>query len=142
MTMVNAITIALLIANSTFAGVATYYPSERFAGQPLYCAQHLGGQLVYSEDNLPWAAFDVTWYEAGRIACGERVRLLFEDGTTLEVVALDAGRFYSGGYWVQDWPELPIVVDLPEHLRPDDKMAWPVRGVIVSRANGGGYDRE
>lgn len=128
------------VSGDSFAGVATYYPSSRFAGRPLYCDQHLGGDLRYAEDTPPWAAFDVTWYEEGRIACGERVMLLFADGATLEVVALDAGRFYSGGYWVQDWPALPIVVDLPEHLRPDDRMAWLVRGVIVRDVVKGGHD--
>jgi hypothetical protein len=125
-------------AGGIFAGVATYYPSSRFAGQPLYCDQYLSGGLRYSEDTTPWAAFDVTWYEEGRIACGDHVILVFADGAVLEVIALDAGRFYSGNYWVQDWPELPIVADLPEHLRPDDRMAWLVRGIIVRAEVKGG----
>ena len=76
----------------------------------------------------PWAAFDVGWYESGRVTCGERVLLIFES-TAIIVRAWDAGRFQ--GRWVTDYgPDVPIVVDLPEHLRPDSRLSWPV--VVVT----------
>lgn len=111
--------------------MATFYPSERFAGRPLYCDQFLGGGLVYDVETTPWVALDVTWYETGRAHCGDEVVLLFEDGTALRLQALDAGVFYSGDYWVATWPEEKIVADLPEHLRLDGRMAWRVTGVIL-----------
>jgi hypothetical protein len=115
----------ILAALMVYGGVATYYSEEQFGGGPLYCDQFTPGEtLIYSEDTEDWAAFDVGWY-GDIVECGDKVRLFFPGGTVLDVLAWDAGRF--GKYWVEDWgPDRKIIVDLPEHLRPDGAMSWPV----------------
>lgn len=94
-------------------GVATIYAGA-FVGQPLYCDD--GAGLIYAEDTMPWVALDVNEFKSGCAKCGDVILLEFEDGSTLRARALDAGRFE--GYYVADWPELAIVVDVPEHLAP------------------------
>ncbi len=122
---------AALAASLIVSGVATYYPADRFEGNPLYCDQFTDRPLTYSEDLPAWAAFDIGWYKSGRVRCGDLVLLMFEGGERLLVRAWDAGRFR--GYYVNTWPELPILADLPEHLRPDGAMAWRVRVVNLSQ---------
>jgi hypothetical protein len=108
-----------------YGGVATYYSEEKHDGRPLYCDQFVTDRrLVYDRDLPGWAAFDVTWY-GDKVNCGDLVLLAFGGGETLRVRAWDAGRF--GKFYVEDWGEdRKIVVDLPEHLRPDGAMSWPV----------------
>jgi len=122
----------ILAALMLYGGVATYYSEDKHAGRPLYCDQFVTGRQLVYDRNLTedWAAFDLGWYEDGTVACGDKVRLFFpEDGTVLDVIAWDAGKF--GKFYVEDWgPDSPIVVDLPEHLRPDGAMSWPV--VVVN----------
>lgn len=73
----------------------------------------------------PWAAFDVEQYTSGRLTCGQQVILLFTNGQVLTVRAWDAGRFRDR--WVNSFgPDMPIVVDLPEHLKPDRRGSWTV----------------
>ena len=79
-------------------------------------------------------AFDIGWYESGRIKCGDDMLLIFETGSML-VKAWDAGTFQ--GYWVEGFgPDAPILVDLPEHLRPDGRMSWPVVVVTLNKLKG------
>ncbi len=123
---------AAIAASLVVSGVATYYPADEFAGRPLYCDQFTDWPLTYSSEDLPpWAAFDIGWYESGRVRCGDLVLLNFDNGEWLLVRAWDAGTFQ--GYYVNTWPELPILADLPEHLRPDGAMAWQVRVVNLSQ---------
>ncbi len=70
------------------------------------------------------------WYESGRVACGDWLVVAFKDGPLLLARAWDAG--YLAQYHVADLGSLPIVVDVPEHLRPDGKMAWPVHVLNLS----------
>lgn len=105
----------IVIIRLLLVGVATYYPAERYAGQPLYC-NYQDERLVYDESLEPWIAVDVELYRSGRVQCGDLFLLAFSDGRTMTARAWDAGTF--DGYYVITWPELPIVVDLPEHLRP------------------------
>jgi len=106
-----------LINGSFLVGAVTFYPIDRFESQPLYCAQYLSDDLTYSHQTAniygPWIALDISLYESGRIECGDKLLLWLEGQGTMQVVALDAGTFE--GYWVQDWPTLPIIADLPEY---------------------------
>ncbi|MGD8500061.1 MAG: hypothetical protein PVJ86_05410 [Phycisphaerales bacterium] len=122
-----------LAALMLHTGVATYYSEEQFGGGPLYCDQFLPGEtLIYDRETPDWAAFDETWYKDGTVACGDLMLLAFGGGETLLVRAWDAGRF--GKFYVESWgPDLPIIVDLPEHLRPSEQMSWPVVLVNLSR---------
>lgn len=122
---------AALAATLVVTGVATYYPAAQFDGRPLYCDQFTKRDLIYSENTEPWAAFDVNWYRSGRVRCGDLIALQFEGGKRLTVRAWDAGMFQ--GYYVEGWPELEIVADLPEHLRPDKAMSWRARVMNLSR---------
>lgn len=104
----------LLLLSQVTVGVATYYPASEFAGRPLYCDYQFEEELVYSEGTADWVAVDVGLYQSGEVWCGDELLILFEDGRRLRARALDAGTFE--GYYVADWPGLPIVVDIPEHL--------------------------
>lgn len=106
---------AILTTTLILTGVATYYPADQFAGQPLYC-NYRDARLIYDESLPPWIALDVSHYRSGRVHCGDLFLLTFADGTSLTARAWDAGRFDN--YYVITWPHLPIVVDLPEHLKP------------------------
>ena len=104
----------LTLLSQVTLGVATYYPASEFAGRPLYCDFQMAEELVYSEETADWVAVDVGLYRSGAAHCGDELLILFEDGRRLQARALDAGTFE--GYYVADWPGLPIVVDVPEHL--------------------------
>ena len=112
--MLELVAALLLLSGRASFGVATVYTAERFAGRPLFCDNFDGKSHVYDARAAPWAAVDVGLYRSGAVSCGDELLILFEGGRRLRVRALDAGTFE--GYWVKDWPELPIVVDLPEHL--------------------------
>lgn len=122
----------ILAALILHSGVATYYAEEQFGGGPLYCDQFVTDRRLVYDRNLTedWAAFDVSWY-GKYVDCGDLVLLVFE-GETLTVRAWDAGRFSR--YYVEDWgPDKPILVDLPEYLRLDGQMSWPVLVVNLSK---------
>lgn len=121
----------IIITLAFWSGIATYYPAERFSGRPLYCDQFTDQDLVYDESTPSWAAFDVSWYRQGLVACGDEVLVMFDDGGFLVAKAWDAGKFK--GRWVSTWPDSPIIVDLPEHLRPDENWSWRVRVVNLTR---------
>ena len=108
--------IALILA------IATWYAGP-YVGEDLYC----GG--VYDETARPWVAVDVALYESGAVRCGDLMAITFEDGQVLNMYALDAGPF--GKYWIEDWPNLPIMADLPKHLWP----IHPARSAKVSISN-------
>jgi hypothetical protein len=119
-------------------GIATIYAGP-YVGQPLYC--DTDGTLLYTvpSKSAPspaqrgrvgvgagaWVALDVRLYRSGQVHCGDHVVLFFppakrgghEGGPTLHARALDGGPF--AGYYVADYPDLPIVADVPVHF-------WPV----------------
>jgi len=92
-------------------GVVTVYATV-FIGQPLFC--DTGQGLVFSEDTEPWVALDVDLY-GDWAHCGDKI-LIRGDGWELEALALDAGPLHE--YWIEDWPDLPIIADVPMHLAP------------------------
>lgn len=107
-----------------YAGVATIYAE---IGQPLYCDR--GNGWVYAERTPPWVALPVTWYESGLARCGDTVTL-WGDGWSGRYLALDAGPLE--GHYVEDWPDLPIVADVPEFLAEFDGLSARVRVVNTS----------
>ena len=108
--------IRMAFSGSMLAGAVTFYPIAKFEGQPLYCDQHLGN-LTYSQETAkqwgPWVALDVVLYKSGRVNCGDKFTLWLEGREPFEVTALDAGTF--AGYYVDTWPILTIIADLPEY---------------------------
>lgn len=107
-----------LVFHGFLAGAVTFYPIAKFEGRPLYCSHTLSDPtLTYSQETAnrygPWVALDVGLYEAGRVKCGDKLLLWLENKQPFEVTALDAGTF--AGYFVAEWPTLPVIADLPEY---------------------------
>lgn len=102
--MKTAITLATLI------GVITTYASTKYGGEPLYCDR--GNGLTYRDD-LAFIALDVREFESGRARCGDWMRVTIAD-RSFWAQALDAGPF--DGYRVTQFGDVPIVVDVPDHL--------------------------
>lgn len=123
-----AIVAALGGSPTIYEGVVTYYSIARFESQPLYC----GGDLTYAQENMPFIAMPLSWYQSGLVECGDTVTLVFEDRQAGQYTALDSGMFYDGNYWVSTWPELPIIADLPEYALDNlpPGMAWRVVMVL------------
>jgi len=117
---ISNILLLALTTDLVLRGLATYYPADQFAGRPLYC-HYQDPRLVYDESLPDWIAVDVSLYTSGQVQCGDLFRLTFEDGRILHAFAWDAGDF--SGY--------PVVVDLPEHLRPPQGIA-PVTAVNLT----------
>lgn len=92
------------------AGIATYYTGP--VGAPLYCDD--GSGCVYDLDTPAWVALSEHLYESGWANCGDRIKVLFEDGRFLVATAMDAGPLQN--YHLEQSPELPLLVDIPEHL--------------------------
>lgn len=109
-------------------GVATWYPVSQYGGQPLYCdapALRVGQQVLrYDQATArtwgPWVALDVRAYQEGRVACGQEVLLYFNDGSSFRARALDAGPF--DGHHVAAWPNVPILVDVPEYWSTENAL--------------------
>ena len=100
-----------LIDAALLVGVLTMYAGE-FVGQPLYCDDGVG--MVYA-DRLAFIALPVSEFESGRAECGDRIRIYFSNGETIEAVALDAGPFKD--LCVMYGAEcIKIIADIPMHL--------------------------
>jgi predicted SAM-dependent methyltransferase len=67
------------------------------------------------------------------VQCGDELWVYFPDGSVLVAQALDAG--YLAEHWVQDHPNLPIVVDVPEMFAPFEGLSSPVR--VINRSAAG-----
>jgi hypothetical protein len=104
--------------------VATIYAGQ-FIGGPLYC----GG--IYEIGTEPWVALDVSMYRAGWVKCGDKLWLQFPNGTGFSARAMDAGMFSQ--YHVDDWGDVPIVVDVPEFLSTFEGLSSPVTIYNISR---------
>lgn len=116
-----------LVFHGFMMGAVTFYPADKFEGNPLYCAQYLGDHLTYSRETAErygmWVALDVSLYESGVVKCGDQLTIWYGGSEFVDVVALDAGTFE--GYYVADWPELPIIADVPEYFQDTSR-----RGVL------------
>lgn len=110
-------------------GVATYYTYEKYGGNHLYCSRRtsVGGRdLRYTQDMMAkydWVAVDVRAYESGDVKCGDMLRVCFDNAECVDVLAWDAGPFER--YYIEDYPDLPILVDFEE-------SAWPFPGLTMS----------
>jgi hypothetical protein len=107
--------------NGVLLGIATFY-SGIFIGQPLYCDTGIG--LIYSTDTTPWVALSEDLYKAGWARCGDRIRIQ-GDGWTVILLALDAGPLHR--YYIEDFPDQPILIDIPEHLAPFQGLSTQVK---------------
>lgn len=131
-----AIAVALLVGalvpiapEAAETGIATYYTYEEYGGGPLYAHRTL--HYDYSHD-LPWCAVNVEAYLSGAVLPGDKLVVEFlEYDVVLYLEAWDAGPFT--GYYIEDFgPDMPIIVDIPEHLWPLDVMSARVRVTNIS----------
>lgn len=106
---------------AVLVGIATYYTGP--VGAPLYCDN--GSGYVYDSDAPPWVSLSEHLYESSWANCGDTVKILFEDGTSLVAIAMDAGPLQD--YHLEESPELPLLVDVPEHLWPRETMSAQVK---------------
>lgn len=105
-------------------GVATWYTPTDFSDPVvLYCG--------YSEADTPWVALSVDLYETGAVRCGDAVVVEFPHGEVVEAKALDAGPLYK--YYIEDYPDLPLLVDMPEVIWPLPVLSSPVTVTIQTR---------
>ncbi|RKY69333.1 MAG: hypothetical protein DRQ02_01350 [Candidatus Latescibacterota bacterium] len=114
--------IAMILAARV--GAATYYEGDALA--PLYTDQFVPETLTYGNTTKPWVAVDVNdyfeWVQPGQEL------LVILNGEPLIFQALDAGLL-AGERVDLDMDgarDTPIIIDIPHHLRPDDKMSWAV----------------
>jgi hypothetical protein len=123
--MMSTLTAALIVA----VGMATAYTAEH-ADRPLYCDR--GNGLTYGNTVTPWVALDVSEYRSGRVQCGDRIEVTFENGEVLVAYALDAGPLYP--YQIAEAGYAPIIVDVPAHLAPFEGLSARCRLVNLSGA--------
>ena len=108
-------TMSIIFAIALLAGVATNYQAADYGGRALYC----GG--TYNEDTI-FVALPVS-LEGEYWQCGDQVQVRFEDGAAFWATALDTGPFFA--YRVEQWGDLPIVVDVPDHLWTQPGISAP-----------------
>lgn len=98
-------------------GIATYYNSS--VGSPLYCDDGTGH--LYDPDAPPWVALSEELYKIGWAKCGDKIKVVLDDGTSFTALAMDAGPLQD--YFLEESPELPLLVDVPQHLWPRKTMS-------------------
>jgi len=119
-------------------GMATYYTLDQYGGMPLYASDY----LRYEVNGVHWCAVDVREFESGRVHPGDTLLIKFLDMDTYMLLdAWDAGPFI--GYYIEDHPELPILIDIPQHLWPaDSAKSAEVTVVNLSRVMEAGIDND
>lgn len=100
----------------TIIGVATVY---MLLGGPLFC----GG--TYDVNSESWIALDINQYSNGFARCGDIILLTFPDGKPIIARAMDAGPLSK--FHVDCWGYIPIVVDIPEHIKTFNGLSSPVK---------------
>ncbi|NIP54897.1 MAG: hypothetical protein GWN61_17725 [candidate division Zixibacteria bacterium] len=93
----------------TTEGGITFYYGEPFEGSPLKCPGYR-----YEKKTGPWLAVDISWYESGKVQCGDWFLIEFYDGSRMFARALDSGYLNSADVWDTG---LPFVADLPKYWR-------------------------
>jgi hypothetical protein len=121
-----------ILAACVLTGVVTIY-QEPYVGRPLYCSSP--AEPRYYDVNSPaaWIALDAAYYESGRARCGDQVLVtgaVDGSGWAVIVQALDAGPLSA--YYIEQWPDKPIVADLPAHLAPFSGLSAPARLINLS----------
>jgi len=109
-----------------FLGIATYYTGP--IGAPLYCDDGTGH--LYDVDAAPWVSLSEKLYKTGWAECGDKMKVVFEDGTSLIALAMDAGPLHK--YFLEENPGLPLLADVPQHLWPYDTMSAQVKLVNLT----------
>ena len=107
-------------------GIVTIYAGQ-YVGEPLYCDD--GSGLVYNERTTPWVALSIKEYTSGRVQCGDEI-LIWGDDWSIVVRALDAGPLHR--YYIEDWPDLPIIGDLPQFIAPFPGLSAKAQMVNVT----------
>ncbi len=109
-------------------GVATVY---MLIGGPLFC----GG--TYDINAEPWVALDINQYRNGSAECGDLILLTFPDGKYIIARAMDAGTLSR--FHVDDWGPIPIVVDVPMHIKTFNGLSLPVKMYNITAGCRNGY---
>lgn len=110
-------------------GVATYYTFEDYGYGPLYAHPY---QRYDPYNDLPWCAVNVAAYLSGAVQPGDKLVIEFIDhDEMLFLEAWDAGPFDE--FYIEDFQDQPILVDVPEHLWPLQQMSARIRVINVSR---------
>lgn len=102
--LTEALTITLILT-----GGITFYGGEQFENSNLGCPGY-----KYERATGPWMAIDIGLMASDEVSCGDWFRVVFSDGTSLLVKALDTGRLSEYTVWDSG---LPFVADLPYYLR-------------------------
>jgi len=114
--MLDIIKIAALLTGITVpsvdGGVASYYTYWDYGEGALYA--HPSAR--YDPHNgIPWCAMNVQDYLSGDVLPGDKILIKFTDyDKFLLLEAWDAGPF--DGYFIEDFPDLPFLIDIPQHL--------------------------
>lgn len=90
-------------------GGITFYYGDLFEGSNLACPGY-----KYEPETGPWLAVPVSWYESGKVECGDWFLIEFGDGSNMLARALDAGPIDEYNVWDTG---LPFVADLPRYWR-------------------------
>lgn len=98
-------------------GMATYYSYADYGKGPLYAHP---SQRYDIGNGLHWCAVNVNAFLDGSVLPGDILLVDFLDyDRALFFEAWDAGPF--DGYYIEEHPDLPILIDIPQHL-------WPLSG--------------
>lgn len=95
----------------TLSGMATWYEPTDFSDPMVFwCGE--------KAKDTPHVALPVTFYGQRVAKCGDPVTVEFPNGNIVRAVAWDAGPLYK--YFIEDYPDLPLLVDIP-------RAQWPLR---------------
>jgi len=90
---------------------ATWYRPTDYEGVT-FCGQYTDDLI---ENQIQWVALDVDLYLSDEVSCWDEIVVEFQDGSRLYAYALDAGPFRD--YYIEQYgPDVPIIVDIPDHL--------------------------
>jgi len=96
-------------------GGQTFYYGEPFEGSNLSCSG-----FRYAEETGPWLAVPISWYESGKVECGDWFLIEFSDGSKMVARALDSGPIDEYNVWDTG---LPFMADLPRYWRDGRETA-------------------
>lgn len=111
MTLLLVLSATLLLPTTPVEDVGgiTFYYGDQFEGSNLKCPGY-----KYERETGPWLAVDISWYESGKVQCGDWFIIEFYDGSIMLARALDSGYLNSAEVWDTG---LPFVADLPAYWR-------------------------